>query len=182
MDSCWQSMVPDLQIRLWYWERIPKCNISIIRSIRNFWNWSLCIVFVPTGTVYHDKQNQYCSMTGHGNIFHITSHFCRDPWIPTQRFSNAELWSFLCQAIEQTIESPVKWTILTPIWRHCNAIIQTIHICDPFLCPKVYPMALGGNCLLNFRWKNGGNCRWCDVFKGLNYFKSLAIDCSFTNL
>ena len=62
--------------------------------------------------------------SSNGYIFRVTGPMCGEfaghRWIPLTKASDAELWSFLWSAPEQTIEQitemPLSW-----FWRHCNA-------------------------------------------------------------
>ena len=65
-------------------------------------------------------------MSLHGDTFARLSHGS------SQKTSNSKLWrSLRCyfkQSVEETIEFPLIWDIITFLWRHCNEDNQCSHL------------------------------------------------------
>ena len=48
--------------------------------------------------------------------------------VPLRTTNNSELCFFF--VIEQTVELPVLWSAMTPMWRHCNAENNALLLVD----------------------------------------------------
>ena len=130
---------------IWIWV-LELCVGRLIKGNREHYLGPLLlkrIAFNPTFDILVSKVNIWnvnCTrsmMTSAiWNIFRVTGplwrEFTGDRWIRLTKASGAELWCFLLsvpdRTVEWTIETPVIWDAMHPLWRHCNATAFIFHL------------------------------------------------------